>query len=85
MKQSECLEKIRSQQPFGVRGHDDIWKISIKEYVPLVCVALHDGSAFPSELGQHCLLTTEERTWDQEDPFIDQQSKENGRAPRLWP
>lgn len=67
MKQSEALEKIRYQRPFGARDHDGIWEISIKEYVPLVCVALHDGSAFPSELEQHCLLTTEERIFE-EDP-----------------
>ena len=67
MKQSEALDKIRNQQPFGARDPDGIWKISIKEYVPLICVALHDGSAFPSELEQHCLLTTQERILE-EDP-----------------
>jgi hypothetical protein len=67
IKHTKALAKIRSQQPFGARDQDGIWKISIKEYVPLVCVALHDGSGFPAELEQHCLLTAEERIFE-EDP-----------------
>ncbi len=42
-------------------------ELSIKEYVPLLCVALHDGSGFPLELEPHCLLASAERIFE-EDP-----------------
>jgi len=67
INQTKAIAKIRSQQCFGARDSDGIWKLSIKEYVPLVCVALHDGSAFPAELEQHCLLGAEDRIFE-EDP-----------------
>jgi len=65
--QTKALAKIREQQCFEALDSDGIWKISIKEYVPLVCVALHDGSGFPSELEQHCLLASADRIFE-EDP-----------------
>ncbi len=65
--QTKALAKIRNQQCFSALDSDGIWKISIKEYVPLVCVALHDGSGFPFELEQHCLLASESRIFE-EDP-----------------
>jgi len=65
--QEKALEKIKNQQCFDTIDSDGIWKISIKEYVPLVCVALHDGSGFPFELEQHCLLDSENRIFE-EDP-----------------
>ena len=65
--QTKATEKIRNQQCFNAIDSDGIWKISIKEYVPLVCVALHDGSGFPFELEHHCLLDSENRIFE-EDP-----------------
>ncbi len=65
--QAKALAKIRNQQCFSALDSDGIWKIRIKEYVPLVCVALHDGSGFPFELEQHCLLASEDRIFE-EDP-----------------
>jgi hypothetical protein len=65
--QTKALTKIRNHQCFDAIDSDGIWKISIKEYVPLVCVALHDGSGFPFELEQHCLLGSEDRIFE-EDP-----------------
>jgi len=67
VSQTKALSKIRDQQCFSALDSDGIWKISIKEYVPLVCVALHDGSGFPFELEQHCLLASESRIFE-EDP-----------------
>jgi len=67
ISQTKVIAKIRNQQCFSALDSDGIWKISIKEYVPLVCVALHDGSGFPSELEQHCLLASEDRIFE-EDP-----------------
>jgi hypothetical protein len=67
MNQTEALAKIRNQECFGASDSDGIWKIRIREYVPLVCVALHDGSSFPPELEKSCLLTSEDRIFE-EDP-----------------
>ena len=71
ISQTKAIAKIRNQQCFSALDSDGIWKISIKEYVPLVCVALHDGSGFPFELEQHCLLASEERIFE-EDPHTAQ-------------
>lgn len=65
--QKNASAKIRNQECFCALDADGIWKISIREYVPLVCVALHDGSAFPFELEQHCLLEASDRIFE-EDP-----------------
>jgi len=67
VSQTKAVAKIRNQQCFSALDSDGIWKISINEYVPLVCVALHDGSGFPFELEQHCLLASEGRVFE-EDP-----------------
>ncbi len=67
MNQTEALAKINNQECFDACDSEGIWKISIKEYTPLVCVALHDGSSFPSELEKGCLLTSEDRIFE-EDP-----------------
>lgn len=64
---TKTITKIKNLQCFGAVDSDGIWKISIKRYAPLVCVALHDGSGFPSELEPHCLLTSKERIFE-EDP-----------------
>jgi len=65
--QTKALANIRSQRCFEALDSDGVWKISVKEYVPLVCVALHDGSGFPLELEQHCLLAAADRIFE-EDP-----------------
>lgn len=67
LNQTEALRKIKHQQCFGALDTDGIWKISIREYAPLICVALHDGSGFPHELEKHSLLPPEDRIFE-EDP-----------------
>ena len=67
MDRTEALAKVRDLECFEARDSDGVWKISIKEYVPLVCLALHDGSFFPPALQKSCLLTAEERIFE-EDP-----------------
>ena len=71
ISQANAIAKIRDQECFGALDSDGIWKVSIREYVPLVCVALHSGSSFPFELEQHCLLTSAERIFE-EDPHTDE-------------
>lgn len=67
LSHTRALANIRSQRCFEAHDSDGVWKISIKEYVPLVCVALHDGSGFPFDLEQHCLLASADRIFE-EDP-----------------
>jgi len=67
LNQTEALAKINNQECFDACDSEGIWKISIKEYTPLVCVALHDGSSFPPELAKSCLLAPGDRVYE-EDP-----------------
>jgi N-formylglutamate amidohydrolase len=67
LSHTRALTNIRSQRCFEAHDSDGVWKISIKEYVPQVCVALHDGSGFPFDLEQHCLLASADRIFE-EDP-----------------
>ena len=67
LSQKNVFQKINNQQCFCALDSEGIWKISIKEYVPLICMALHDGSAFPFELEQHSLLASKDRILE-EDP-----------------
>lgn len=65
----QAIQKIRNQECFSACDIDGAWKISIKDYVPLVCLALHDGSLFPSALEEACLLKPSERVYE-EDPHL---------------
>lgn len=67
ISQANAIEKIKKQECFDALDADGVWTISIREYVPLVCVALHSGSGFPVELEGDCLLSAAERTFE-EDP-----------------
>jgi len=67
MKHTEALAKIGNQECFDACDSDGVWKISIKAYTPLVCLAIHDGSAFPPELEKSSLLSPQDRIFE-EDP-----------------
>ena len=71
ISQANVIAKINNQECFSALDPDGIWKVSIREYVPLVCVALHSGSGFPVELEQHCLLTSADRIFE-EDPHTEE-------------
>ena len=71
ISQAKAIAKISKQECFNAVDPDGIWKVSIREYVPLVCVALHSGSGFPVELEQHCLLSAADRIFE-EDPHTDE-------------
>ena len=71
ISQANAIAKISNQKCFSAVDLEGIWTISIKEYVPLVCVTLHSGSGFPSELEQHCLLSAADRIFE-EDPHTDE-------------
>jgi N-formylglutamate amidohydrolase len=67
ISQRKALKKIDNLEHFIASDIDGVWNISIRKYVPLVCLALHDGSSFPSALEKECLLTPVERRFE-EDP-----------------
>jgi len=67
LNQTDAIAKISNRECFCALDSDGVWKVSIKEYVPLICVALHDGSGFPFGLEQDCLLASADRIFE-EDP-----------------
>ena len=71
INQAKAIAKISKQECFNAVDPDGIWKVSIREYVPLVCVTLHSGSGFPVELEPHCLLSSADRIFE-EDPHTDE-------------
>lgn len=48
--------------------HNDDFFIKIHEYVPFICAAIHDGHRLRSSLEEVCLLSEDERYFE-EDPF----------------
>jgi len=64
---AEALRHLRHQTPFSTPTVDGICTVRINTYLPLVCVALHDGAAFPADLEDECLLSDAERRFE-EDP-----------------
>jgi hypothetical protein len=63
----EALRHFRNQTPFIASAVDGICSVKISDYVPVLCVALHDGAAFPAGLEKECLLSSAERRFE-EDP-----------------
>ncbi|TYO95847.1 N-formylglutamate amidohydrolase [Geothermobacter ehrlichii] len=61
------LQQIRQGQTFSDTDYRGIARIRVRRDLPLVCVALHDGSAFPSDLEPLCRLSPAERLFE-EDP-----------------
>ena len=66
----EILNKIDSLEAFECISQGGGFKISIKSYVPYVCVSIHSGSNFKSSLDDKVNLTSFER-WQEEDPSTD--------------
>ncbi|PNU20441.1 hypothetical protein C2E25_06895 [Geothermobacter hydrogeniphilus] len=64
---AEALRHLRHRTPFSASTVDGICAVRINTYLPLVCVALHDGAAFPADLEEECLLSATERRFE-EDP-----------------
>lgn len=58
IKQGSCFEAT----------HEGNFYIKIQEYKPFLCAAIHDGHRFRKDLEEVCLLTDEERYYE-EDPF----------------
>jgi len=64
---AKVLRDIGNQAPVSATSVDGICVLRADNYVPLLCTALHDGSAFPAGLEKSCFLSTAERRFE-EDP-----------------
>lgn len=64
----EIIRRIEKGLTFEAQARDRSFRIKIREYVPYVCTAIHDGGNFRDELKLKTLLSDYER-WYEEDPF----------------
>lgn len=64
---AEALHHLRNGTPFVAAAVDGICAVRIHDYLPLVCITLHDGDGFPRGLEKQCLLSKAERRFE-EDP-----------------
>ncbi len=62
------IQKIEAEEEFSCVSEDNSFTLIISDYVPYVCAAIHNGENFRYDLEEKCLLTKEER-WFEEDPY----------------
>lgn len=67
----EIIEKIEREETFYCISKDGSFSLTITEYVPYVCAAIHNGGNLRKELRNKCLLNKSER-WYEEDPHTDE-------------
>lgn len=67
----QVVDKIENGVCFAGLVGDAGFYIRIDEYVPVVCAAIHNGHNLRTELHGTCLLTPEERFFE-EDPYTDE-------------
>ncbi len=65
---SKIIENIEKEIEFSCVSEDNSFTLHIHEYVPYICAAIHDGDGFRKDLDKKCLLSKEER-WYEEDPL----------------
>lgn len=63
----EMIQRIGKGIAFEAEARDRSFRIKIREYVPYVCTAIHDGGNFRDELKLKTVLSDYER-WYEEDP-----------------
>ncbi|MEX2596138.1 MAG: flavohemoglobin expression-modulating QEGLA motif protein [Salibacteraceae bacterium] len=71
--QNLSLDQIIANIEQGIcfeASHEDSFFIKIQEYVPYVCTAIHAGSKLRKELQDTCMLSEEERYYE-EDPHTE--------------
>lgn len=69
--QNLSLEQIVANIEQGIcfeATHEGNFEVKIQEYVPFICTAIHDGHQLRDELHTYCLLTEDERLYE-EDPY----------------
>ncbi|MFT4553525.1 MAG: hypothetical protein ACI9S8_002165 [Chlamydiales bacterium] len=66
----EIIKKIRKKESFSAFSKDGSFSISIEEYSPYICSAIHQGSQFRPDLLPKIALSKFER-WQEEDPHTE--------------
>jgi len=64
---NEIISLIAAEQPIEAVAEDYSFTLTISEYAPYICGAVHDGHQFRKSLWENCLHTEYER-WYEEDP-----------------
>lgn len=64
---SQIIQFIQNEKRFTAVAQDYSFTISIKDYVPYACAAIHNGHQFRKTLWEPCTHSTFER-WYEEDP-----------------
>lgn len=65
------LDKIHNQEIFHCELEDGSLSLKVEAYAPVICTAVHAGHNFSGKAKEHCLLSDEERRYE-EDPYTDQ-------------
>jgi len=65
---SQIISKINKEEIFTCYLPDSSISITIEDYVPYICTAIHNGGNLRKELREKCLLSKSERYYE-EDPF----------------
>lgn len=77
LTEQEIIQKIANRECFVATSEDNAFTIKIDKYVPVMSAAIHNGGQFREELKDNCLLSQEERYYE-EDPhtgsFIEEQA-----------
>lgn len=66
----EILQKIEREEIFSAISEDQSFSISIEEYVPYICAAIHQGSFLREDLKKNITLSDLERRRE-EDPYTE--------------
>ena len=64
----EIINKIINEEKFSCVSFNNSFSLVIEEYVPYLCVAIHNGSNLREDLKEKIALSKFER-WYEEDPF----------------
>jgi uncharacterized protein (TIGR02421 family) len=71
LSEKECIALINKRACFHAEVESGAFIVKIDEYAPIVCTAIHNGHKLRSELNKTCLLSKEERFYE-EDPYTDE-------------
>ncbi len=66
----EIIEKIKNEEVFSAQAEDGSFSISIEDYVPYVCAAIHQGTQLRTELRSKIALSDFAK-WQEEDPHTE--------------
>ena len=67
LSETEIIERIQTGQTFECEIDDGSFTLKVDSYTPAICMAVHAGHRFRSELIAKCALDEEERLYE-EDP-----------------